>query len=169
MMTLAQKKAKAKELQNELSTWVYQGRTEKPPILEEAWILHSHIEWKKTEGSTETLWEDLPYTDPALITFLISENEEGIMPHHTVKKLHDTLIKLEKLGIKIQEEFFSLNWSKNNKRHGARRSLELKKNNKPYRSGKKERLKPLPEGKEKIKKRPVKKPSKGFLLGLFGL
>jgi len=166
MISTEARKLKAKELQKELRTWVYKEGTEPPPPLEEAWIIHSQIEWKQENASPETLWEDLPYTDPAVIIFLIEEKEDSPIPPQSTKKLHWVLAELENLGINLQQEFFSLNWSKNKKRHGQAKALEIKKNNKPYKTGKKERMKPTDPQKDKPQK---KKAKKGIILSLFGL
>lgn len=170
-MPLSRSEIKNREtdLKRELKNWVYKNGTKKPPSIEEAWIIHSQIAWKGPEATPEELWEDMPYTDPALIQFLLEEGEETILPSHTLLQLHTSLLQLEQLGIHIRDEFFSLNWEKNKKTHKGGRFLEVRRKLKAYQTSPKERLKPLPPQKEKAQKKKPKKASKSLLLGLFGM
>jgi hypothetical protein len=168
-LTRSEIKSRETELKTELKKWVYRNGSQKPPSIEEAWIIHSQIAWKGTEATADELWEDMPYTDPALIQFLLEEGEESILPNDTLLQLHKSLLQLEQLGIHIREEFFSLNWEKNKKTHKGGRFLEVRRKLKAYQTSPKERLKPLPPKKEKSVKKKPKKASKSLLLGLFGL
>jgi len=164
-----ERRKKEQELLAEIKTWVYTRPNETTPPLEEAWIIHSQIEWKGSLATAAELWEDMPFTDPAVIQFMLQNNEESLIPLKTLESLQASINKLQQIGVPISNQFFSLNWSKNHKTHKGGRFLEVKRILAPYQTSPKEKLKTLLPQKEKNSKKKGKKPSKGGILSFLGL
>lgn len=102
----------AEELRKEVGRWHYRRRLAGPPDIEVAWIIHSHIAWKGAEASPETLWIDLPETDPARVLEAEKEGPDtsSPMPQETLLLLKHVLEELEEFGHRISSERFSENW-----------------------------------------------------------
>lgn len=109
-------KATADRLRKETAQWHYRKRLE-PPDIELAWIIHSQIAWKGPDAAPETLWEDLPETDPARILEAEKEGPDSgcPIPQETVLLLRNVLTELEAFGHDIKHELFSENWTPGSK------------------------------------------------------
>ena len=101
----------AEELKQEIGRWHYKKQLE-PPDIEVAWIVHSQIAWKGPGATGETLWEDLPETDPVRIMEAEREGPETDcpVPQETILLLKKVLSELEEFGHDIKNMAFSENW-----------------------------------------------------------
>jgi hypothetical protein len=101
----------AEMLRKEIQRWHYKKRLE-PSDIEVAWMIHSQIAWRGPEATEESLWEDLPETDPAAIIEAESEGPETTseIPPETLLLLRKVLTELEEFGQCIKKERYSENW-----------------------------------------------------------